>query len=110
MYENGKQVNRHANKMKHKQNQKYVFLSGNPFPRAPGVSWKDYISHKKDHQSNKYWKIGYSSEIRSYASRMTSHKLRTEFRNDKAHLDEEDLYAPQHSEYKKNFDYKGTIY
>ena len=104
MYENGKQINHYANKMIHKRNQKNKYRR-DWFRGLRCSSWEDYVAHAKEWDDLKYWKEFYLSDLRKCASDFTNSKLRTEFRNELANCDYEDMIAPQHSDYKKYFDY-----
>ena len=109
MYENGVQLNRYANKMVHQRKMKYAFLN-KTFGWMPGVSWEEYMARKKEQDSEEYWKIWDVSRRRAFASRCSRRKIRSEYRQALVHMDLEDMYAPQHSEYKKIYDYWWTIW
>ena len=109
MYENGVQLNRYANKMIHQRKMKYAFLN-KTYGWMPGVSWEEYMARKKEQDSEEYWKIWDVSRRRAFASRCSRRKIRSEYRQALAHMDLEDMYVPQHSEYKKIYDYWWTIW
>lgn len=108
MYENGKQMNRYANKMKHKKEMKKSFLKS-PY-KFHHISWDDYVAHAGEYDRLDYWKTCYLSGVRAYASFRTNRKLRAEFRQALANEDFDALYAPQYGNYKKHFDYWWTIW
>ena len=106
MYENGKQINHYANKMIHKRHQKNKYRR-NWIGDLRYASWEDYLAHEDD---LKYWKEWYLSGPRKFASDCTNSKIRAGFRSDLANEDYEDMYAPQHSDYKKYFDYAWSVW
>lgn len=109
MYENGKQVNQHANKMIHKRRQKNQYRR--KYVRGLRcASWEDYKAHADEWDNLKYWKEYYLSGARSFARGQTNSKLRRKFRDDAASCDYEEMYAPQHSEYQKSFDYAWSVW
>ena len=109
MYENGKQMNRYANKMIHKRKLKDKFR--NDWFRRPCASWEDYAAHRDEYFDDlRYWRISYDSGVRKFASDCSNSRLRSEYKNELAHVDYEDMYAPQHADYRKHFDYWWTIW
>lgn len=109
MYENGKQINHYANKMIHKRKLKDKYCRswiGNP--RC--ASWEDYFAHADDWDDLKYWKEWYLSGPRRFAKCCTNSALRSGFREEFSQEDLEDLYAPQHGEYRKSFDYMWSVW
>lgn len=109
MYENGKQMNRYANKMIHKRKQKKKYTRSY-FRGYRGASWEDYCAHAEEWDDLEYWKEWYLSGSRKFASECTNSKLRSCLKNDLSHMDYEEMYAPQHGEYKKFFDYAWTVW
>ena len=92
MYENGRQVNRYANKKKHKRKMK---------------RWSGYLN---DLDGLPYWKTYYLSGRRGFAKEWTNRRLRSKFREEVAQQDYENMSAPHCGEYRKHFDYAWTIW
>ena len=109
MYENGRQVNRYANKMKHKRvlKNRYRRLW---FRGYTAASWEDYVAHAKEWDRLEYWTTYYLSGVKDFSRDRTNGNLRTTFREEKARGDYEAMHAPQHGEYRKYFDYWWTVY
>ena len=107
MYENGRQINRYANKMIHKRKMKRKFLEGGYISYA---GWDSYVAHSNERTWLEYWKYYYISGTREFARRCTRRKIRAGFRQDLARLDVEDMFAPQRGQYKKFFDYAWTVW
>lgn len=109
MYENGKQANRYANKMKHKQIQKNryrrKYLHG-----YRAASWEDYKAHADEWDNLEYWRGYYLSGVKDFARGCTNGILRARFREEAAHGNYDDMFAPQYASYKKFFDYWWTVY
>ena len=109
MYENGKQMNRYANKMIHKRKLKDIYRRNwRGDPRA--ASWEDFVSHADEWDDLRYWREWYLSGPRKFAKGCTNKALRSGFPEEFSQEDLEDLYAPQHGEYKKSFDYMWSVW
>ena len=108
MYENGKQMNRYANKMIHKQKIKNKYRRD--WFRRPCASWEDFSAHRYEWDDLRYWRISYDTGSRRFASDCSNSKLRAEFKEELAHMEYEEMYAPQKGNYKKHFDYWWTIW
>lgn len=102
-------MNRYANKMIHKRKQKKKYMRSY-FRGYRGASWEDYCAHAEEWDDLEYWKEWYLSGSRKFASECTNSKLRSCLKNDLSHMDYEEMYAPQHGEYKKFFDYAWTVW
>ncbi len=110
MYENGKQLNRYANKMIHKRKQKDN-CRRKWFGGLSCSSWEDYKAHAWEHNNSlEYWKTYYLSGPRKFARDQTNSALRRKFRDEFASDDYENMYAPQCAEYQKFFDYAYSIW
>ena len=109
MYENGRKVNHYAAKMIHKKRQKN--LSRRKWAGGFACSsWEDYVAHVHQYWSLDYWKTHYFSGPKKYAKDQTNSILRAKFRRENANADYESMYAPQHSEYQKYFDYAWSVW
>lgn len=108
MYENGKQLNRYANKMLHKRKMKISYI------RAPYnwsyTSWEDYIAHLKDYDSTDYWRTCYLSGSREYARYLSRKKLRQIFRQEVCKKDFDEIYAPQYGDYKRYSEFWWVVF
>ena len=109
MYENGRQVNRYANKMIHKRNLKRKYLIGGLFWRGY-ISWEQYVGCADGRDWLRYWDTFYISGRRGYARYCSRRKIRADFRQQVAHGDYENMYAPHGGQYKKFFDYAWTVW
>ena len=101
MYENGRQLNRYANKKKHKHIMQQRYLRY-PFPRSFD-SWNGYLAHlSEEDQPAEYWKAYSQTGHRRYAKHCTNRVLRAQGRV----LTD----IPQRGGYRKLFDYWGYIF
>lgn len=108
MYENGKQLNHYACLMKHKHMMKKSYMR-RPYNYRYS-SWSNYTAHLEEFDSIKYWKTFYLSDAREYARYLSRKTIRQQFRQEKHHTDPEEMYAPQHSHYKKMSEFWWVIY
>lgn len=109
MYENGRQMNRYANKMIHKRKQKNLYRRL-WFGGFQASSWEDYAAHARDSDPLKYWKTYYLSGPKRYAKQQTNNIARARFREDVSSTEYEDMYAPQRAEYQRFFDFCWTVW
>ena len=58
----------------------------------------------------KYWQICYLSGPRQYAKYGTNRKIRQKYRTIVKSRELEDITAPQHSDYRKEYDYSNTVW
>lgn len=104
MYENGRQMNRYANKLIHKRKQKNLYRRG-WFGGFRASSWEDYAAHAGEYDPLTYWKTCYLSGPRKFAKGQTNSIRRSKFRTELSSADYENMHALQRSEYKRFFDY-----
>ena len=108
MYENDRQLNRYANKMLHKRKMKLNYI------RSPYnwiyTSWENYIAHLKDYDSTDYWCTCYLSGPREYARYLSRKKLRQSFRQEVCKKDFDEIYAPQHGDYKRYSEFWWVVF
>ena len=109
MYQNGKQLNRYAAKMIHKQTMKRQYLN-KVWGFGLGQSWEDYAAHCSDPWYLRYWKLWDFTGSRAVARWCSNKKLRAEFREDAARADWDNIYAPQCGNYTKHVDYWWTVF
>lgn len=108
MYQNGKQLNRYAAKMIHKKRMKDRYMN---YPYGGlHTSWADYVAHASLWDDLEYWRYYDLSGVRAYASLCSKRVLRNKFRTEIAAIDFEDMYAPQHGNFKKHFDYWWAVF
>ena len=123
MYENGRKLNRHARKRKHKQTmreryaKKYCLLSGQYDWNTLEITFKDHIPYKFEHHHPlDYWREYYVSGARRYAKDETNNKIRSDWRADASRalslydIDDDETYGLRNSDYRKFFDYIWTIW
>ena len=109
MYENGRQINHYANKMKHKRVQKNRYRR-KYFGGYRAASWKDYVAHADEWDDLEYWRDYYLSGVKAFARDRTNGVLRTRFREEAARGNYDDMSAPHHADYRKHFDYWWTVW
>lgn len=108
MYENGKQLNRYANKMLHKRKMKQSYLKRGYFCHYG--SWSSYIAWLGEFDSVEYWKTWYLTGAREYADYKSRKKIRQSFRQEVYKKDFDEIYAPQRGEYKKYSEYWWVVF
>ena len=107
MYENGVRVVGYQRKMLHKRKLKKKATLN--LYSVYGGSYEDMKVHSK-WWDGKYWKRYYVSGVRQFARFCSERKIRTKYR-DAINVDDfEELYAPQHSDYQKEFDFWWTVF
>ena len=120
MYENGKRLNRYARMMLHKRNMKkryakqWAYGSGSTDWNTLVIQFRNSHPGTDCLQPN-YWKDFYLSGSRQYAKGATNWKLRAKWHNDSSRIllnynDESDCSRIFGGEYRKYYDYIGTVW
>ena len=121
MYENGRKLNRHARKRKHKQAMKERYAKKFFLMRSQcdwntlKIAFEDYIPYKSRHPLD-YWKEYHISGARRYAKDETNNKVRSDWRADASRalslydIDDDETYVLRNSDYRKTFDYFWTVW
>ena len=121
MYENGRKLNRHARKRKHKQAMKERYAKKFFLMRSKcdwntlKIVFEDYIPYKSRHPLD-YWKEYHISGARRYAKDETNNKVRSDWRADASRalslydIDDDETYVLRNSDYRKTFDYFWTVW
>lgn len=108
MYENGYQVNRYANKCRHKRKQKQLTMLRNHSYENPDTAYNKWSTHYTDTwcEPPHYWKVLYLSNPRKYSRKMTSKQVRCIYKEMLLH---NDPYLFNGGLYKKTFDYEWEV-
>lgn len=108
MYENGRQVNRYANKCRHKKKQKQQAMLRCHWHEDPVTTYNEWFNYYADmwQVSPHYWEVFYLSGVRKYSRKMTSKKIRCIYKEMLLH---DDPYAINGGLYKKTFDYEWEV-
>lgn len=129
MYENGRKVNRHANKRKHidhlkksfmkQYNSKYSDMSYEEFLCSISDFERGYIFRGKNiPYCRQYWKINKRSKRKQDAKRYTSKVIRNNYRDKRSEIifsefeDYDDIlyYSFKRNNYQKFFDFWWYVY
>ena len=110
MYENGIRVKGYHRKREHKRKLKKSHLLAWFWRRPRCASWEDFACHAKWPRDVEYWRRYYSSGERRFARFCSERTIRSKFRDMICRGDFEDLYAPSHADYRKEFDFWWTVF
>lgn len=129
MYENGKKINRHANKRKHINRLKKSFMKRYSY-KYSDMSYEEFLCSISDFEREyvfrgkiipyceQYWKLNRKSQRRQDAKKYTSKVIRSNYRNKRSEIlitDFEDyddvIYCSlKRNNYQKSFNFLWYVY